>query len=760
MNIERARSTSTNGTRAATLGTLLIIFLLGLGLRLYQLDTDSLWLDEVKAAITSRMDFVSMLKFQAEHSTHPPLLYIVNHFFLAFMGNSDFVLRLQAAFFGSLSLLLTYKLGGMLWTRKEGLIGAFLLATSAYHIRYSQEARHYALMIFLGLLSLVFLLKALHSGRKRMWILFGLCAGLNIYTHYFAFLILASETLFAAGVLFHGSLSSRRQQHTGLLNTPAPDYCQPPGVAADNVPPAHSRSPASSGPPDPRRQALRLAAVLAALGVSYLPWLPSMYLQLSGGTVQFEGLGEGSLPRAELSLDFFSKAVEKYTGVTGVLLLLFLALFALGLARSRPWHIALFGLWVVPPFVFPFVVRASHFFNYRYAVYIVPILSLGMARGIAVLTGWLTRRLPWFKDHQRRRLALASALTVFVFGTISLATIRDYYIVQKTDYRGLAGYLEHSLHAGDAVLADGITSHGSQDAAYIRLGLSYYMLPQRYYETPILSVERGLWTRLQNEASPQGEVMAVLARRFRPAFWDQQTDVVVVDFEDLSVIRLRQPTGDLLQDSLAMLEALTRLVRMADAQFDLRLALAEAYDAMGRELDAASQVGFASTVMPDEQGAIIDLEEARSQLHSSLDIQLEEITLGDSLSLAGHIVRPTDIGAGDAVSITLWWQAVATMERDYSAFVHILGPDGRLVLQQDRLLQSGNQPTSEWRVRDVVKDEYQLLLPPDSEPGQYVVITGVYYWETGERLPVWDADGQRLTDDTITLGTITLAAPK
>lgn len=29
-----------------------------------------------------------------------------------------------------------------MWTRKGGLVAAFLLAVSAYHLQYSQEVRH------------------------------------------------------------------------------------------------------------------------------------------------------------------------------------------------------------------------------------------------------------------------------------------------------------------------------------------------------------------------------------------------------------------------------------------------------------------------------------------------------------------------------------------------------------------------------------------------------------------------------------------
>ena len=741
-------------------GALLLILLLGMGLRLYELDADSLWLDELKAVITSRLDFVSMLNYQAEESVHPPLLYIITRFFLTLLGGDDFVVRLQATLLGSLSLLLTYKLGEILWTRKEGLVGAFLLAINAYHIRYSQEARHYALMVFLALLSLIFLLKALQSGQKRMWILFGLCAGLNIYTHYFAFLVLASEVLFAAWVMLEDWLSSKREPLRTNLHRRLPLHsCRQSTLSVDPSPPAHGGIPAFSDPPSPRKQALNLLAVLAILGVSYVPWLPFMYQQLIGRYIQFEGLGEGTLPRVELSVAFFSDALQAYTRVDCVLLWLFLALFALGLARTRARHIVLFGLWIVTPFLFPLIVRASHFFTYRYALYIVPVFLLGMARGISVLTGWLARRLPWVRDHQRWRLALTSVLTVSVLGAINVAPVRHYYPVQKADYRGVASYLEQGLLPGDVILVDGIRYRTGEDADWTKVCLSYYMDPRRLVETPLLPVQRGFWAKLQDVADPDGEISAVLTRRWRPQFWDQETDVVVVDFEDLSAIHLRQPTGDLFEDAVSMLEALTRLLRMPNAQFDVRLALAEAYAEMGREVDAGSQIVLASTVMPDDERAIIDLAEARAQLQPSLDVQLDEMTLGDSLSLPGYNIRPTSLRPGDAVSITLWWQTAARMETDYTAFIHILRPNRQLLVQEDRLLRSGNRPTSRWYVREVARDEYQLILPPDVEPGQYVVATGVYYWETGERLPVWDGHGQRVTNDTITLGAITVALP-
>ncbi|NIN70219.1 MAG: hypothetical protein GTO63_37185, partial [Anaerolineae bacterium] len=121
---------------------------------------------------------------------NPPLLSLIIHVFFGCWGQNEFVARLPSALFGSLSILLAYKVGETLWTREVGMTGAFLLAVNAYHVQYSQEARHYALMVFLALLSLIFLLKALRGNSTGLWIGFVICTALGLYNHYFAFLFL------------------------------------------------------------------------------------------------------------------------------------------------------------------------------------------------------------------------------------------------------------------------------------------------------------------------------------------------------------------------------------------------------------------------------------------------------------------------------------------------------------------------------------------------------------------------------------------
>ena len=130
-------------------------------------------------------------------------------------------------------------------------------------------------------------------------------------------------------------------------------------------------------------------------------------------------------------------------------------------------------------------------------------------------------------------------------------------------------------------------------------------------------------------------------------------------------------------------------------------------------------------------------------------------SLGDVVAFVGYDIQPGSVGAGGTVDITLWWQALAEMDRDYTVFIHVLGPDDRIWAQQDKLLQHGGRPTSIWEEGEIAGEWYKLELPADTPPGEYVVKVGIYYWETGERLPVWDENGQRVADDAILLEPIT-----
>jgi hypothetical protein len=125
--------------------------------------------------------------------------------------------------------------------------------------------------------------------------------------------------------------------------------------------------------------------------------------------------------------------------------------------------------------------------------------------------------------------------------------------------------------------------------------------------------------------------------------------------------------------------------------------------------------------------------------------------VGDVVALIGYQMEEVAGEDGDRLQVTLWWQSLDEMDRDYTVFLHLLSSDGSVRVQEDTLLQQGERPTSTWRPGEMVEQECELVLPGGAPVGDCTIKAGLYYWETGERLPVWDESGQRVAEDAIRL---------
>ncbi len=114
----------------------------------------------------------------------------------------------------------------------------------------------------------------------------------------------------------------------------------------------------------------------------------------------------------------------------------------------------------------------------------------------------------------------------------------------------------------------------------------------------------------------------------------------------------------------------------------------------------------------------------------------QPIFLRDGVAMVGATIQPSEpVTAGETVSVTLRWQARTAIRRDYTSFVHLLGPDGTLVAQWDQPPRNGFLPTRIWSAGFGLDETYKLTLPPTAEPGTYTLVAGMYD-ATGQRLPV------------------------
>jgi hypothetical protein len=109
---------------------------------------------------------------------------------------------------------------------------------------------------------------------------------------------------------------------------------------------------------------------------------------------------------------------------------------------------------------------------------------------------------------------------------------------------------------------------------------------------------------------------------------------------------------------------------------------------------------------------------------------------GDQATLVGLDAGGRQAVPGESLPIRLYWRAETEFDQDYTAFVHLIGPDGLLYGQVDQPPGAGAFPTSGWVGGEYITDEYTLPVAQDAPPGDYQLEIGMYDPNTGQRLPV------------------------
>jgi mannosyltransferase len=129
--------------------------------------------------------------------------------------------------------------------------------------------------------------------------------------------------------------------------------------------------------------------------------------------------------------------------------------------------------------------------------------------------------------------------------------------------------------------------------------------------------------------------------------------------------------------------------------------------------------------------------------------------VGGFARLLGVDLASASLAPGGTVGINVYWQATATAEANYTAFVHLLGPDGRAWAQSNAQPIGGQRPTAGWLPGEVIADGVSLTLPADAPAGDYRVEVGFFDAAPPDmrRLAATEG-GVRLPDDAVRLGSL------
>lgn len=177
--------------------------LLGLGaitlvaaiVRFSTLGVQSLWYDESQTWVLMPRGFLNMVAAVRAHETTPPLYYAVEWFWAHAAGLREIGLRSLSAIFGTATVPVMYWAGTAAATRRVGLFAAILTAVNPFLFWYSQEARSYALLVFLSALSLALFFEIRRRPSAARYLLWALASAAAVATHYFAGFLIIFEAI-------------------------------------------------------------------------------------------------------------------------------------------------------------------------------------------------------------------------------------------------------------------------------------------------------------------------------------------------------------------------------------------------------------------------------------------------------------------------------------------------------------------------------------------------------------------------------------
>ncbi len=172
------------------------IILLASALRLYHIDFQSLWYDELHSVVPTgpNSTFESIINYS--RTDQPPLFFIYLHYAFVWFGYDSMTARVAAAVIGILGVPAVYWLGYEVSQKKEiGLMAAFLVATNYFCIYYSQEVRFYSMCFLLSTLSYCFYLRSYRTQNPTDFVGYIVTTVGLLYTHYYGIILYATQAL-------------------------------------------------------------------------------------------------------------------------------------------------------------------------------------------------------------------------------------------------------------------------------------------------------------------------------------------------------------------------------------------------------------------------------------------------------------------------------------------------------------------------------------------------------------------------------------
>ncbi len=144
----------------------LVITLIGGGLRVLYLAKNGMWLDEAFSVWLANHNVADLLQWTVRIDQHPPLYYLLLHYWIPLNGDSPYYARLLSALFGTATIPIIYLIGKRISGSVVGLAAAMFVALSPFNLYFAQETRMYTLLMFNAAVAIYALVRLLTDSRS------------------------------------------------------------------------------------------------------------------------------------------------------------------------------------------------------------------------------------------------------------------------------------------------------------------------------------------------------------------------------------------------------------------------------------------------------------------------------------------------------------------------------------------------------------------------------------------------------------------
>lgn len=679
---------------------------MGFVLRLYRLGANSLWYDETVSVVLAQSELAELIRHTAG-DIHPPLYYVLLHFWGRVAGWSEFAMAFVSLWFGVLLVAVVWRVTRA-WTSPQpsplqgegvatsplpsplqgegvvALVAALFVAISPYNIWYSQEVRMYTLGALLGLLSVYFLRNMLAQKNffSRDFFAYVLFTTLGFYTLYYFVFLMAFQYVYAASRVWQ---IANRQKHipNGKLLTAY-------------------------------RPLLTFSLAQVALFLLYLPWLGIAFRQATDPPVPpWREFIE--FPRVFLetfSALAFGQAVD--WNVFGVFaLLLFIPIGALWWRKERIRNsrfkiqnsvsaMFLLGYFLIPLaciYLFSLwkpLYHVRYMFTYSPAFYILAAYAL-----VNLASEFQNAR----RAHAPRWLyglgvlAILVSIGFFLVSGFSLYNFWHNPQYAEDDLRGAVHYIAERWRPGDVIIVN---------AGYAYPALVYYFpeaLTRERLTDPLTTPRADEPTVLMTGSIGATENLG----------WDDPRS----DFYATHADETRAALDRVFQNYSRVW-----MLRIYDTVVDPQGSVRAYFGERATLLDEQPFSGEAQTrVLGFLTQPIRELPPNATRVNQNL---------GERVELVGYAAGTREIERGNFFDAALYWKLRQAVNHNYQVSLQLLNAQGENVAQYDEMPLSEMLPMTRWNVNTLYREPLRVKIPPTLAPGEYRAIAKLYEPRSGE----------------------------